>query len=77
MEGMELPGTNPMPYAVFVDEKDIHGWLILAQMYLYDLIHQKKHSLKLKYHVQVQMSDKSWGFMVKYWEQNLEQIKLL
>jgi len=25
MEGMELPGTNPMPYAVFVDEKDIHG----------------------------------------------------
>jgi len=26
MEGMELPGTNPMPYAVFVDEKDI-TWL--------------------------------------------------
>jgi len=25
MEGMELPGTNPMPYAVFVNEKDIHG----------------------------------------------------
>jgi len=26
MERMELPGTNPMPYAVFVDEKDI-TWL--------------------------------------------------
>ena len=77
MEGMELPGTNPMPYAVFVDEKYI-TWLTDFGSNVFVRFDPTKETFtEIKIPCPGANIRQILGFLVKYWEQNLEQIKLL
>ena len=62
---MELPGTNPIPYAVFVDEKDIIWLTDLGSNVFVRFDPTKETFTEIKYHVQVHISDRSLGFLVK------------